>query len=90
VNIKKLVTPYGQTINIGDLFIGVGKYGYVTKKGWDKSLNCYFFEIRWSTTTNQLIAKVDIVEIVSKLITNEWKHYSAYPSFRMKHVNTFF
>ena len=88
--LKKLLTPYGQAINVGDLFVGTGKYGYVTKKGWDDTLNCYLFEIRWSTMTDELIQQTTSAEMKMKIKASEWKHYSAYPSFRMKHVNTFF
>jgi len=87
--LKKLLTPYGQAINVGDFFAAAGKYGYVTKKGWDEDLSCYLFEIRWSTTTEQLIDQISAREMKLKIKTGEWKHYSAYPKFRLGQISRF-
>ena len=88
--LNKLLTPYGQAINVGDLFVGVGKYGYITKKGWDNTLNCYLFEIRWSTMTDALIQQTTSSEIKIKIKASEWKHYSAYPKSRLGSISKTF
>ena len=88
--LKRLLTPYGQAINVGDLFVGTGKYGYVTKKGRDDTLNCYLFEIRWSTMTDELIQQVTSAEMKIKIKTSEWKHYSAYPKSRLGYISKTF
>ena len=91
MNIKKLLTkmltPYGHSINIGDFFAAPGRYGYVTKKGWDDLLSCYLFEIRWSTMTDELIQQVTSHEMKVYLKSKEWRHHSVYPKSRIGSIS---
>lgn len=77
--LRKLFTPIGKYINVGDMFIADGKIGIVLKKILNKS-NGYTFEMRWTSMTDLFIGDFTGTEVSKRLKSGEWKYYSSYPA----------
>jgi hypothetical protein len=75
--LRKLFTPAGKYINVGDMFISDGKIGIVLKKKLNKS-NGYTFEMRWTGMTDLFIGGFTGTEVSKRLKSGEWKYYSSY------------
>jgi hypothetical protein len=76
--LKKMFTPIGKYINVGDLYIADGKMGIVIKKTYSKA-GGYLIEMRWTSMTDLFVGEFTGTEISKRLKSGEWKYHSTYP-----------
>jgi|18_taG_2_1085343.scaffolds.fasta_scaffold113700_2 hypothetical protein len=70
--LKKLLTPAGTNIYPGDLFFASKRIGYVIRK--IKSRDRFYFQIRWTGTTEHLVDEFSALEIREKIEAGDWHH----------------